>query len=143
MKKFARITEKPYLCNTNQYLVEMLSKIMRTTLLDIDINKCPFAFIMINTIQFEYDEIYDLGTEISKGVYAVSGSFDKNLDVEIHQRLRDLDKPETLKDIVCLLRTMYEQKGYIINDIQGKSDSNYKYVDNDFVGTSTFIVEYE
>lgn len=95
---------------------------------------------MINTIQFEYDEVYDLD---SKGVYAVSGSLDKDLDVELHQRLSNLDEPKTFNEIVCLLRTMYKQKGYVINDIQGKSDSNYKYVDKDLIGTSTFIIEYE
>lgn len=104
------------------------------------VKKCPFTFDMINTIQFEYDE---LGSKVSKGVYAVSGSLDKNLDVELHQRLSNLDEPKTFNEIVCLLRTMYKQKGYVINDIQGKSDSNYKYVDKDLVGTSTFIIEYE
>lgn len=95
---------------------------------------------MINTIQFEYEE---LGSKVSKGVYAVSGSLDKDLDVELHQRLSGLGKPKTFNKIVCLLKTMYKQKGYVINDIQGESDSNYKYVDKDLVGTSTFIIEYE
>lgn len=97
----------------------------------------------IEKVKFTLNRVYDTSDKTYSYYYAVSGSFSKELDVDLHHILSNLLMPKTFGEIKQILYDQYNKHGYQIKDINGKGVDGYVYYDKeDGVGNSEFVIEY-
>lgn len=115
------------------------------TALESDNKSSMCRFNMKAEIKFTLDTMDDVSDKTKTLTYAVSGNVGKDLDVELHNKLSKLEKPCTYEKMVEILRSLYQDVGYVVTSVEGESLSTkgYMYVERDFVGDSKFVIEYD
>lgn len=94
-------------------------------------------------IKFTLNPVYDISDKTDSYYYAVSGSFSKEFDVELHHVLSNLLMPKTFEEMKQILYDQYNKHGYQIEDINGKSIDGYEYYcKTDGIGDCEFVIDY-